>query len=83
MATARQEILSLKTKRTLNLLLAQSGQKRGFTVYQDRLKEIKVSAVPMMTFRVLGFGGRIWGAPMLEKQVKWLTIEPPATQVVP
>jgi hypothetical protein len=66
-----------------NLLIAQSGRKRGFVVYQDRLNAIKVSAVPMMTFRVLGFGGRIWAAPMLEKQVEWLTIEPPQSRVVP
>jgi parvulin-like peptidyl-prolyl isomerase len=81
--SASMEFRALKTKRMLNLLLAQSGQKRGFSVYQDRLQAIKVSAVPMMTFRVLGFGGRIWAAPMLEKQVEWLTTEPPATQVVP
>jgi parvulin-like peptidyl-prolyl isomerase len=81
--TAREELRRLKAKRLTNLLIAQSGRKRGFVVYQDRLNAIKVSAVPMMTFRVLGFGGRIWAAPMLEKQVEWLTIEPPQSRVVP
>jgi parvulin-like peptidyl-prolyl isomerase len=83
MKTAREELRALKTRRLTNLLLAQSGRKRGFTVYQDRLQAISVSAVPMMTFRVLGFGGRIWAAPMLEKQVEWLTIEPPQAPVIP
>jgi hypothetical protein len=83
MSTARRELKALKSKRMMNLLLARSGQKRGFTVYQDRLQEIRVNAVPMMTFRVLGFGGRIWAAPMLEKQVEWLTTEPPAAEVLP
>lgn len=80
---ARDEFRNLKTKRTLTLLLAQSGQKRGFTVYQDRLQAIKASPVPMMAFRILGIGGRIWAAPMLEKQVEWLSVEPPASDVVP
>ncbi len=81
--SARDEFRSLKTKRMLTLLLAQSGQKRGFAAYEDRLRAIKVSPVPMMTFRILGFGGRIWAAPMLEKQVEWLSVEPPASDVVP
>ena len=83
MKTAREELRALKTKRIINVLLAQSGKKKGFNVYKDRLEAIKVSALPMMTYRVLGFGGRIWAAPMLEKQIEWLTIEPPETVVVP
>jgi parvulin-like peptidyl-prolyl isomerase len=83
MVMAREEVRGLKAKRILSLLLAQSGHERGFMVYHERLRAINVSPVPMMTFRILGFGGRIFAAPMLEKQVEWLEIEPPTTPVLP
>ncbi|MBF8248746.1 MAG: hypothetical protein HW374_1546, partial [Bacteroidetes bacterium] len=38
---------------------------------------------PMVTFRILGFGGRMFEVPLLEKQLEWLDTEPPRTKVVP
>jgi parvulin-like peptidyl-prolyl isomerase len=80
---ARTAVLKTKQKRVLDLFLAQSAEQRGFTVYQDRLSLLKVSPIPMVTFRYLGFGGRIFAVPFLEKQVDWLNVDPPSARIVP
>ncbi len=80
---ARNAVLKIKQKQLLDLFLAQSAEQRGFTVYQDRLSLLKVSPIPMVTFRYIGFGGRIFAVPYLEKQVDWLNVEPPAARIVP
>ncbi|HTY38476.1 MAG TPA: peptidyl-prolyl cis-trans isomerase [Bacteroidota bacterium] len=80
-ARARSELLRQKEKRLTNLFLAQSGQQRGFTIFQDRLSKIKVSPIPMMTFRVLGFGGRMFAVPFLDRQIDWLNVEPPTQKI--
>jgi hypothetical protein len=68
---------SLKQKRMLDVFIAKSAQERGYTVYADRLKMLKVSTVPMMTYRILGFGGRMFAAPFVTPQVDWLGVENP------
>jgi hypothetical protein len=80
---ARAELLSLKARRQVSLFLAKTGQERGFEAYTDRLKRVKVSDVPMVTYRFLGFGGRMFAVPFVDPQVEWLTLEPPADLVVP
>lgn len=80
---AKNEVLRRKQKRTLDLFLSQVGKERGFTIFQDRLKEIKVTAIPMMTFRILGFGGRMFEVPFVEKQVDWPGIEPSSAKIIP
>jgi parvulin-like peptidyl-prolyl isomerase len=81
--SAREELGRMKQKRTLDLFLAQIGQERGFMVYEDRLKQIEVSPIPMMTFRLLGFGGRMFAVPFVQKQLDWLDIEPPQERILP
>jgi hypothetical protein len=76
-AEAAKELMRMKEKRLVNLFLAQSGQSRGFTIFQDRLSRIQVSPIPMMTFRVLGFGGRMFAVPFVDRQIEWLNVEPP------
>lgn len=79
---AEQELLRMKQKRAMDVFLAQVGEKRGFEIYQERLTDIKVISSPMMTFRLLGFGGRMFAAPFVDRQIDWLNIEPPATTIV-
>ena len=78
---AAAELMRLKEKRFVNLFLAQSGQSRGFTIFQDRLSGIQVSPIPMMTFRVLGFGGRMFAVPFVDRQIEWLNVEPPQGKI--
>ncbi len=80
---ASRELMAEKVKETVSLLVAQAAQRRGFDVYEDRLNAIKVTPIPMMTYRILGFGGRIPAVPFVPREIEWLNVEPPSTQVVP
>jgi parvulin-like peptidyl-prolyl isomerase len=80
---ARRELLSMKQRRKLNLFLASAGQKRGFVIYDDRLRQIHVSPIPMLAYRFLGFGGRMFAVPFVERNVDWISIEPPSETNVP
>ncbi|MBF8248074.1 MAG: Peptidylprolyl isomerase [Bacteroidetes bacterium] len=79
----KREFLQAKFRSTVNSVLAQAGVDRGFSVFEDRVKQLKVTPFPMVTFRILGFGGRMFEVPLLEKQLDWLDTEPPRTKVVP
>jgi len=37
----------------------------------------------MMTFRLLGFGGRMFAAPFVPSELDWVNIDPPSTPVIP
>ena len=67
----------LKQKRLLDTFIAKSAQDRGYAVYADRLKMLKVSTAPMMTYRILGFGGRMFASPFVTPQVDWIGVENP------
>jgi parvulin-like peptidyl-prolyl isomerase len=83
LASARNEVLKLKQNRKLSIFLAQSGRDRGFLVYEDRVRAIKATPLPMMTFRILGFGGRMFEVPFVEREIDWLSIEPPEEKILP
>jgi hypothetical protein len=79
---ATNELLRQKEKRLVNLFLAQAGESRGYTIFQERLSRVKVSPIPMMTFRILGFGGRMFAVPFVDRQIEWLNVEPPKGKIV-
>jgi parvulin-like peptidyl-prolyl isomerase len=81
--TMKKEVLRMKQKRTLDLFLAQTGERRGFDIYQDQLLHIPVSPIPMMTFRYIGFGGRMFSVPFVDKQLDWINIDPPEKTIIP
>lgn len=80
---ADKELLAMKQKRTITLFISQVAEKRGFEIYQDRLLKLNVMPIPMMTFRFLGFGGRMFEVPFVDPQLQWLDVEPPKETVLP
>jgi hypothetical protein len=80
---ARKEAFRMKLKRTTDLYLAQAGEKRGFDIYQESLVKLAVSPVPMMTFRLLGFGGRMFATPFVPPELDWVNVDPPSSPVIP
>ena len=80
---ARTELLRMKQRKTLDLYLSQVAEQRGYAIYEDRFSKISVSPIPMMTFRKLGFGGRMFEVPFVEKQIDWLNVEPPGAKILP
>ncbi len=80
--TALSEVRRQKEKRLIDLFLAQVSSSRGFMIYQDRLMRLAVTPIPMMTFRILGFGGRMFAVPFVDRLIDWINIEPPSGQIV-
>jgi parvulin-like peptidyl-prolyl isomerase len=72
-----------KKKKLLDIFIAKIAQQRGYAIYADRLKQLKVSNVPMMTYRILGFGGRMFAVPFVTRQVDWIGVENPDTIPLP
>lgn len=67
----------------VNRFVAKAAGKRGFSVFEDRLAVLKVSPVPMMSFRALGFGGRMFASPLIPRLFDWANGEKEKPQVAP
>ncbi len=80
---AGRELLEMKKRRFVSLLIAQLAGERGYEIYQDRLMKLEVSSVPMLVYRMLGFGGRMFEVPFVEPQLDWIDIEPPKETILP
>jgi parvulin-like peptidyl-prolyl isomerase len=79
----RRELLRMKQQRRLTLFLSGVGSSRGYRVFDDRVIQIPVSAVPMLAYRLLGFGGRMFAVPFVDRQIEWLFVDPPQEVLVP
>ena len=80
---AREEARKLKERRAVTLFIAQSAAAREVDIYQDRLSRLHVTPLPMLTYRLLGFGGRMFEVPFVEPQLDWLNVEPPKEVILP
>jgi hypothetical protein len=78
---ANREVMGMKIRRAKNEFLAAEGKERGFTLFQDQIERVEVSPVPMMTFRILGFGGRMLEVPFVDPDLDWLKIEQPGVPI--
>jgi hypothetical protein len=80
---ARRETLQIKVRRAVTLRLASLAKEKGVDVYTDRVEALKVSPIPMMTFRILGFGGRMLAVPFVTPELDWLGVDVPKENTVP
>jgi|GEM_PF-929370 len=82
-AGARKETLAMKQRRALTLRLAALAREKGVDVYEDRLRALQVTPIPMMTFRILGFGGRMLAVPFVTPELDWLDVDVRKENTVP
>ncbi len=71
-AEMRSVLLSAKKRGRLNSAIAALARESGYTVFEDRLRDLKVTRIPMVTFKVIGFGGRMFAVPFIDRQIEWL-----------
>jgi parvulin-like peptidyl-prolyl isomerase len=81
--TASVDALKSKQRRVVNVFLAQTAANRKYDIFVDRLSKIKVTHIPMMTYRMLGFGGRMFAVPPVQQLTDWMDIEPPKGLLFP
>ena len=82
-AEARAQVSIAKARRKITVSLSGLAKRLGYAVYRDRVSMLKVTSTPMMTFRILGFGGRMFAVPFVDPQLDWLGVENPERQVMP
>lgn len=61
----------------------QLAKKYGVKIYEDKLKEIKTTSVPMFVHRLMGFGGRIAGVPLLDNWFQFIELDEFKTNLLP
>jgi len=71
--TAR--VREAKINRTLDVTIAGLARKNNVVLYDDVLPSVRVSSVPMMTYRILGFGGRMFAVPFVRPFTGWVDVE--------
>jgi hypothetical protein len=81
--SAKSDLLRMKRRARLDGFLAQTARRRGYTIFQERLRALSLSPVPMLAYRFIGFGGRMFAAPFVERQIDWISTPPPETPIVP
>jgi len=59
------------------------AEKYGVKIYEDVLKEIKTTTIPMFVHRFMGFGGRIAGVPLLDNWFQFVDIKEFKSKVQP
>jgi parvulin-like peptidyl-prolyl isomerase len=85
--TLRQNIharlLGEKRKQTVDRYIATLVHDQGVWINADRVKQLKISQIPMFTRRLIGFGGRMAAVPLLMKQWDWVKESPSPGTLVP
>lgn len=56
----------------LNKVTSELAEKNKVKIYNDVLKKIKTSNIPMFVHRFMGFGGRIAGMPLVTPFSNWI-----------
>jgi hypothetical protein len=70
---AAQDMLLAKTKSSvLNKYVARLAEEQNVKIYMNRLNDLKVTPIEMLTFRYIGFGGKILAVPALYPREDWI-----------
>jgi len=68
----QQKILREKRQITINRYIGTLAKKYGVTVDENALRRVPTTQHSMMTWRHLGFGGRIVAVPQVQRQSEWI-----------
>jgi hypothetical protein len=81
--SARSRLLEVRTESAEARVVARLIGSHGMTIFEDRLAAIRVSSTPMMTYRLLGFGGRMFAVPFVRPRTGWVNIDPADGVTIP
>ncbi len=82
-ATVRQGLLSEKISRRLDEYVSSAAKNYPVTLYYDRLKQLPISPINMVTKRYIGFGGSMPASPGLAPVYGWVNRAGNVKQVLP
>ncbi len=67
----KDEILKEKWDKKINSYTVSLAKQYGFKIFDNTLKDLKLSNINMFTYRYMGFGGRITAVPYLVPWYDW------------
>ncbi|HLP16555.1 MAG TPA: hypothetical protein VK470_09880, partial [Bacteroidota bacterium] len=68
----RRKLLDERKQQTLNNYLGALGRKYNVTMDTAKLRSVSTTTTSMVTWRTIGFGGRILAVPMVVPQTQWI-----------
>ena len=68
----RQKLAADKLRHLTDMHVAGLAGEFGVDIYSKRLKETKVTSLPMLMFQNLGFGGRMFATPLIVPEASWV-----------
>ncbi len=68
----RNQLRVKKLNENLNKVTFELAEKNKVKIYNDVIKKIKTSSIPMFVHRFMGFGGRIAGMPLVTPFSNWI-----------
>jgi hypothetical protein len=81
---AARDMLLAKTKSdVLNKYVAKLAEEQNVKLYLNRLNALQVTPIEMLTFRYIGFGGKILAVPSLYPREDWLKEYKKPENVIP
>lgn len=80
---AEQMLLQLKKQKALNQYIAELADKAGVKIFYPDVRSLKVTPFEMLTFRYIGFGGKILAVPLLYPRERWIEYYRPEKTPVP
>ncbi len=69
---ARDQLYELKARRRMDNVISDLAMRDQVSMREDRLRMINVTPTSMMTWRYIGFGGRINAVPTLIPETGWV-----------
>lgn len=79
----RTRLLGEKRIQTVNRYIAAIVNRQEVSINYRKLRQMKITQIPMFTRRLIGFGGRMAAAPILMKQWDWVKESQAAETIVP
>ena len=80
---AKEMFLADRKIDVLNKYIANLAGEQKVKIFSDNLKKINVSPTQMLTFRYIGFGGKIMAVPTLYPREEWIKYYNPGENIVP
>lgn len=69
---AEAKMKEIKTSESLNRFVGAIANSTEITFYKHNFDAMKVTAIPSMVFRFLGFGGRMFAVPFVVPHLGWI-----------
>ncbi|MGB8319830.1 MAG: peptidylprolyl isomerase [Ignavibacteriaceae bacterium] len=69
---ARDILVSERKNEVLNKFIANLAGEQNVKIFSNNLKNVDVTPIQMLTFRYIGFGGKIMAVPTLYPREEWI-----------